>query len=91
MFGIVICQVDLLPLPIDSELSLFDSIADPVKPHVHGFRSLDFCPAVGKAISCGIVHGDTCQRDLWAAQFQEELSYVCYLLPVVEEGANFCF
>jgi hypothetical protein len=45
-------------LPVHCELSLADSILDPVEAHVHGFGLLDFGSVVGKSISCRVIGGD---------------------------------
>jgi hypothetical protein len=43
MLGEVVAEVFSAGLPVDDELVLFESIADPVEPHVHcaGFALLE--------------------------------------------------
>ena len=55
MFSKVICQIVSPAAPVHEKLALFDAIADPVKAHVHGFRTSLFDGAVGDSGGAGIV------------------------------------
>jgi hypothetical protein len=56
------------------ELSILDSILYPMEAHVHDFGSLDLGVLVGKAISCGVVCGESSGFQLLSAYFFENLS-----------------
>jgi hypothetical protein len=58
VLGEVVGEVVCALLPVHGELSLANSVLDPIEAHVHGFGSLDFGLVVGKPISCRVVGGD---------------------------------
>ena len=79
----VVGEVEVSFLPVDSVLSLFDAVLDPVELHIHGLGSFYFRSAIGKTISGGIIGGQANGVCLLAAQFLD-LPNVCCLLAVVK-------
>jgi hypothetical protein len=55
MLGKLVGEIDFTGTPMDDELTLFDSIADPVETHVNCFGSALFDCFVGNASGTGIV------------------------------------
>jgi hypothetical protein len=54
VLGEVVGEVVSALLPVHCELSVANSVLDPVEAHVHGFGLLDFGSVVGESISrCG--------------------------------------
>ena len=53
---------------MDAELSLFDTVLDPVEPHIHCLGVFNFGAAIGKAVGGGIV-GDDSGRALWGVAY----------------------
>jgi hypothetical protein len=78
-------------LPVDVELSLGNSVLDPIKTHIHCLGSLYFGALIRETICCRIVGCDSGRFRLFSAQFFQDLSDVCCFLPVMEEGSNFGF
>jgi hypothetical protein len=55
-------MVALTVFPVDSELILVSLIMNPIKLHVHGFRTTLFNGAVGNAASGGVASLHRCNR-----------------------------
>ena len=60
MLGDVVGQVGFSWFPVHLELVLFDSVSDPVKPHVNGLGSLNFNIVIGNPTGSGVVDKDWC-------------------------------
>lgn len=91
VLGEVITMVGFAAAPSDSNLSLVDSVLNPIETHVDGLGALDFGASVGKAVGGRVVCGDWCWVELWSTEFQENLTEVDGFLAVVKEGSNFSF
>ena len=90
-FGEVVGIVVLAAFPVDSELTLSDSVADPIEPHVHGFGAFGFDRVVGNS-GCYLVIGDyICGAFLGVAHFFEHCSYHGAFLAIVEQSCCFWF
>ena len=90
MLGEVVGFVETSFLPVDVELSLTDTVADPVVAHVDGFGAFLLDGVIGNAGSGGIVSGNRGWR-LGVAEFFEGDSDWAGLFAVVEEGRKFSF
>ena len=51
----IICQVVGSTAPVDEKLALVDTVADPIKAHVDGFRAALLDSVVGNPSGTGIV------------------------------------
>ena len=91
MLSVVVSKVGVSMGPFNGELTLVDSITDPVKPHVHRLRAFQFVVTVGKATGSGIVSGDFGGARLFMAKFLEDLPKEHCLLAIVEEGSYLGF
>ena len=58
MIGVVVTKVGDTRLPVDKELALACTIADPVKVHVNSFRPFFLDGVVGKSVGGGVVDLD---------------------------------
>lgn len=75
--------------PIYVELSLADTISNPVETHVHCFTAFLFDTVVGYASGCAIVRDKWCGR-LWVSHLLQCQAQECTgLLGIVEDGAKF--
>ena len=90
MFGEVIGAIEFAFAPDNVELALADSVANPVKTHVHGFGALLFDGIVGDA-SGGAVVGDDDGRWLLVAEFLKTSTDGTGFLGIVEEASKFGF
>ena len=87
VFGVVVGKVGSAGHPVDEELSLSDSILDPIKAHINGFGSLLFDGLVGKTHGHGIVNLDW-RGWLWVSQFNEGVADGGGFLAIEERGSN---
>ena len=90
MFCVVIGTVKFASLPINVELVLSDSVADPVETHVDGFGSFLFYCVVGDPCGGCVI------RSYWGcrlrvSEFFEGYSYCGCFFAVVEECCKFGF
>ena len=76
--------------PIDKEVSLLDSVSDPVEAHVYCFGSSLFDCVVGKSDGYFIVSLDWSRR-LRVAHFCQDCADCAGLSGVAVEGCQFCF
>ena len=66
----IVAQVFDAGLPVDEELTLACTVADPIKAHVDRFRSFLLDGVVGESVGGGVVDLDWHGR-LWVPQFAE--------------------
>jgi hypothetical protein len=90
MLGKVVGEIVFTSTPINNELTLLDSVADPVKAHVYGFGSTLFDCFVGDASGACIVGLDGC-CSLQMAHFFKCNAEGETVAIVLEYGAEFCF
>ena len=90
VFGVVVRKVGSSRHPVDEELSLSDSILDPIKAHINGFGSLLFDGLVGKTHCHGIVNLDW-SGWLWVPQFNEGVADGDCFLAIEERGTDLGF
>jgi hypothetical protein len=76
--------------PVDGELALCNTIADPIEAHVNGFGASLFDSTVGDARRTGVVRLDGSGR-LWMSHVSKGGAKPGSLLAVVEESAKFRF
>ena len=92
--GMVLTKVVSIILPawapIDKEVSLLDSVSDPVEAHVYCLGSSLFDCVVGKSDGYFIVSLDGSRR-LRVAHFCQDCADGAGLSGVVVEGCQFCF
>jgi hypothetical protein len=55
MLGEVVGLIGFTWLPVDDELALVNSVADPIETHVHGFGAALFDRIVGDAFGAFVV------------------------------------
>ena len=80
----VICQVFLSTVPADIELSLLDSVYEPVESHINCLASILFEDAIDDAIGSVVV----CAWWgwwLWVSHFCQDVSYVYSFSGIDEE------
>ena len=90
MLGKVVRFVEAAALPIDMELALADTIANPVEAHVDRFGALLLDGVVGDAGSSAVV-GLEGRRRLGVAEFFERNANRTGFFAIVEEGSEFGF
>lgn len=90
VFGRIIGEIVLARAPVDVELSLAGSVADPVESHVHGFGTFLFDGA-GANAHCGGVVGEQGSGRLGVAEFLERDAKGTGFFSIVEEGSKFGF
>jgi hypothetical protein len=90
MLGKVVGEIVFTSTPMNNELALLDSVADPVKVHVYGFGSTLFDCFVGDASIACIVGVDG-YYSLWMAHLFEYNAEGDTVASVLEYGAEFCF
>jgi hypothetical protein len=89
VLGELIGEIVFTGTPMNNELALLDSIADPVESHVDCFGPALFDCFVGNASGTGIVGLVWCGC-LWMAHFLECNTEWDTVASVVEHGAEFC-
>jgi hypothetical protein len=90
VFGVVVGKIVCSLSPMDEELALADSVADPVEAHIHGFGSSLFDCFVADSGGTGVVGLDG-SGWLWMAHVVEDGSEHGSLFAVVEQGGKFSF
>ena len=90
MFGEVISLVEFSFFPIDDELSLPDTVADPIESHVDSFGSLLFDSLIGNARS-SIVVCEHWSWWLWMAEFGQCDAERTGFFAIVKEGTELGF
>jgi hypothetical protein len=90
MLGEVVGLIGFSGFPVENELSLFDSVADPVETYVHGNGSAMLDSVVGYAFCAFVVCLDGCGR-LWMIEFFEGNADTAGILRKVEQGNEFGF
>jgi hypothetical protein len=90
VLGEVVSKV-IGPLPpVDGELALCNTIADPIEAHVNGFGASLFYGSIGNARRTGVVSLDGSGR-LWMSHVCKGCSEPSGFLAVMEESAKFRF
>ena len=90
MFGEVISEVVGAFAPVDEKLSLGDTVADPIKTHIHCFGSTLFDGVVADAGGAGVVRLDG-SSGLRVAHVGEGGAEHGGFLTVLEERTEFSF
>ena len=90
VFGEVVAKVVVTFGPVDEELTLVDTVADPVEAHVHGFGATLGYGVIGDAGGCTIVRLDR-SGALREAEFLERIANGTGLFAVVEDSGGFSF
>jgi hypothetical protein len=90
MLGKTVGEIVFTSTPMNYELALLDSVADPVKSHVYGFGPTLFDCSVGDASGACIVGLDGC-CSLRMAHFFKCNAERDTVMSVLEYGAKFCF
>ena len=90
VFGVVVSFVDAARAPVDDELALFDSVADPVETHVNGAGALLLDVLIGNATG-GRVIGEDGSGILWVPHFDEDGSENEAFLGVGKDAGDFRF
>jgi hypothetical protein len=90
VLGKVVSEIFFTSTPMNDEVALLDSIADPVKAHVNCFGSALFDCFVGNASGAGTVGLDWC-GSLRMVHFLKCNAERETVASVVEYGAEFCF
>ena len=67
--GEIVGIVVLAAFPVDPELALSYSVADPIEPHVHGFGAFGFDRVVGNSACYLVVGNYICGALLGVAHF----------------------
>jgi hypothetical protein len=75
---------------VNYELALLDSVADPIKAHVYGFRETLFDRFIGDASCACIVGLDGC-GSLWMYHLFESDAERDTFTSILEDGAELCF
>ena len=88
VFGKVAGAIADATLPVDNELALANTVADPGKTHIHGFGAFLFDCIVGNA-RCSAVVGLDRGRRLIVTQFLETCAQGASFFAVVEKGTEF--
>ena len=83
MFREIICTVENALPPIDMELALSVTIANPIKTHIHSFGPFLFDSVVGNATGGAVVRDNGCWW-LWMTQFCQDVADRIGFLAVVE-------
>ena len=84
MFRELIRTVQNTLLPIDMELALPDTIANPIKRHVHGFGPFLFYSVVGDTTCRAVVHDNWCWWLKKMTQFLQDVADRICFLAIVE-------
>ena len=90
VFGVVVGEIVCSLSPVDEELALADSVADPVEAHIHGFGSSLLHCFVADAGGTGVV----CLNGsgwLWMPHVVEDGVEHGGLFAVVKKGGKFGF
>jgi len=90
VFGKVVGAITDPTSPVDNELALANTVADPVKTHVHGFGAFLFDGVVGDARSSAVV-SDNGSRWLGMSKFFKSDALGDGLFSVVVEASHFGF
>jgi hypothetical protein len=90
VFGKIISEIGFSRGPENFEMSLFDTVADPVELHVYGSRALLIDSVISDTAGGGIVSLDGCSF-LSLAHFLQGGSKNVTLFGIDEEASNFCF
>jgi hypothetical protein len=90
VFGKVFGEIFFTSTPMNYELPLLDSVADPVKAHVYGFGATLFDFFIGDASGACIVGLDGC-FGLRMSHFFEYNAERDTVASVLEYRAEFCF
>ena len=92
--GVVLCeiigQVVSSAAPVDEELSLLDSVFDPVETHVNGFGAALLHIVVSNPSGTGVVCLDW-SGVLWVAHAFESGSKHRAIFGIIEKGSQFGF
>jgi hypothetical protein len=90
VLGKVVGDIVFTGTPMNYELALLDSVADPVIAHVYSFGATLFDRFIGDASCACIVGLDWC-GSLWMAHFLECDTEGDTVTGILEDGAEFCF
>jgi hypothetical protein len=90
MFSKIIGLVKSAGFPIDMELALADTVANPVETHIDGFGALLFDSIVGNASGGAVVCYNGCGRLGMAEFFQADSKGAC-IFAIVEKGGKLSF
>jgi hypothetical protein len=89
MFGKVIRFVHASFSPLYSKLALSDSIADPIEPHVHSFRTFLFNGIVNNPGGCAVIGNDD-SGWLRVPEFFQSCSDRTRFPSVVKQSGELC-
>ena len=90
MFGEVVTQVVSTFAPVHEELSLSNTVLNPIKAHVHGFGLALSHSTIGDASSTGIVSLYRC-RWLRPSHFEENVADHDPVFSIVKKASEFGF
>ena len=86
---VVVRVVGLAGLPVDSKLSLLDSVTYPEEVHVHCFGLLGLDGVVCNSFGRGVVGLHGSGTELGPSHLGESVAKHCYVLAIDEECASF--
>ena len=90
MFGKIISPVQNSSFPVDVELALADTVANPVEVHIDGFGSFLFDRVIGDAKGGTVVSYNWSGR-LGIAKFLKARTDWARFFAIVEESSKFGF
>ena len=91
MFCVAVRFVVSSWFPMDAELTLVDTVFDPVEAHVHCFGTFGFDCVVGNSFGCGIVCLDWSGTVLFPAHLFEGFANDASVLSIEEQASEFGF
>jgi hypothetical protein len=85
--GEVVGEIVFTGAPVNYELALLDSVADPIKANVYGYGATFFDRIIGDA-SCACIVGLDGRGSLWMSHLFESDAERDTLTSILEDGAE---